>query len=322
MASKSSIEWTDATWTPIRARVRADAAAIAASKGYTSLVQIAERMAGHVGPHCEHASRGCDNCYSETANARCLPHNGTGLPFDRRSRDLVDAIIDEKILEQPLRWREPREIFVCSQTDLFGEWVPDELIDRVIWTMANCPEHTFQVLTKRAERMAAYMNSRFDLCGDAAPWPLPNVHLGVSVEDQAAADARIPHLLRTPAAVRFVSAEPLLGQVDLRKYLPRRLGLSEIPGSALNDGATEMQQRGIGWVIIGGESGPDARPCDIAHVRDLLRQCREAGVPAFVKQLGALVFTPLFYLKLRDKKGGVMAEWPADLRVREKPEAR
>ena len=123
MAAKSTIEWTDASWTPIRARVKQDAAAIAEAKGYTSLVQIAEKMAGHVGPHCERISPGCENCYSCTNNARGLTHNGTRLPFDRRARDLVDIVLDDHILTQPLSWRKPRKIFVCSQTDLWGSWV-------------------------------------------------------------------------------------------------------------------------------------------------------------------------------------------------------
>src|ERR1700730_8515768 len=111
MGLKTSISWTDSTWSPLRARVKADAAQIARDKGYTSLIQIAEKMAGHIGPHCEHVSEGCGRCYSGTNNGRCLPNNGTGLPFDRRSRDLVDIFLDEKILLQPLKWRKPRKIF-------------------------------------------------------------------------------------------------------------------------------------------------------------------------------------------------------------------
>src|SRR3990172_6659840 len=127
MAESSPIEWTDATWTPVRAQVKMDAYDIARAHGYTSLVDIAAKMAGHVGPHCERVSDACRNCYSETNNSRCLPNNGTGLPFDRRSRDLVDLFLDERILTHPLRWREPRRVFVCSQTDLFGEGVPGEV---------------------------------------------------------------------------------------------------------------------------------------------------------------------------------------------------
>src|SRR5271167_829951 len=118
MGQTTHIQWCDATWSPLRVKVKADAAAIAKAKGYTSLVNIAAKMAGHVGPHCEHVSHGCDNCYAETNNGRCLPANGTGLPYDRRSRDLVEAFVDKKIMEQPLRWRAPKKIFVMNQSDL------------------------------------------------------------------------------------------------------------------------------------------------------------------------------------------------------------
>src|SRR6185437_2404782 len=126
VGTRTGIEWTDSTWSPIRVRVRADAAEIARAKGYTSLVAIAEKMAGHVGTHCEHVSPGCEHCYAETNSHRCLPGNGTGLPYARRSRDLVEAFVDEKILLQPLQWKpametkRPRLIFVENQSDLFG----------------------------------------------------------------------------------------------------------------------------------------------------------------------------------------------------------
>src|ERR1035438_9884259 len=159
MAANPPIEGTESTWTPIRARVRADAKEIALAKGYTSLLPVIQP--GRVGPHCQKVSPGCARCYSETNNERCLTHNGTGLPFDRRSRDLVEMFVDEKILMQPLHWKKPRRVFVCSQTDLFAEFVTDEMIDRVFAVMGLCPQHTFQVLTKRAERMIEYMTTRF-----------------------------------------------------------------------------------------------------------------------------------------------------------------
>ena len=118
MSAKTGIEWTDATWSPLRARVKPDAAEIARAKGYRSLVQIAEKMVGRAGPHCEHKSDGCNHCYSGTNNGRCLPSNGTGLPFDRRSRDLIETFVDENILLQPLKWAAPRKIFVENQSDL------------------------------------------------------------------------------------------------------------------------------------------------------------------------------------------------------------
>lgn len=344
MAAKSHIQWTDATWTPVRARVKADAAQIARDRGYTSLVQILEARKpngelrsppGKVGPHCEHVSAGCENCYSETNNGRCLPANGTGLPFDRRSRDLVDIFLDEKILVQPLHWRAPRRVFVCSQTDLFGEFVTAADILAVFQMMGKCPAHTFQVLTKRSARMLALLKDRHwrNLGGGyhVALIPgesretdsafLPNVHLGVSVEDQPTADERSAHLRATPAAVRFISQEPQLSAIDWK------------PGML----------DGIHWVIIGGESGPRARPFDIALARKTIAQCRAAKVAVFVKQLGARPFAdheplpswpisvelksvPLIpcdglrdWPQLKDRKGGSMEEWPADLRVREEP---
>src|SRR6185369_5285331 len=170
----------------------------------------------------------CTLCYAETNNSRCLPANGTGLPFDRRSRDLIDPIIDEKILLQPLKWRTPKRIFVCSQTDLFGDWFTDDMIMRVFGVMRLAHWHKFQVLTKRPERMfRLFGDSLRHFCVEvlnigtgsvrSACWigPLHNVWLGVTAGTQKSADERIPWLLKTPAAVRFVSAEPLLEEIDL-----------------------------------------------------------------------------------------------------------
>lgn len=339
MGASTAISWSDSTWTPLRARVKQDAAAIAEQKGYGSLVQIAKDMAGRVGPHCEKASAGCQNCYSETNNARCLPRNGTGLPFDRRSRDLVDIHLDEKILLQPLRWKKGRRIFVCSQTDLFGEFVPDELIDRVFAVMALCPQHTFQVLTKRADRMAAYLAERWIVPGSVCEWdgalaqvhksivamlptlparllnaissrldakypdsegegflrrwPLPNVWLGVSVEDQRRADERIPHLLRTPAGVRFLSCEPLLEDLRLWKlasldYHQNTIGYETYPLSGMQAMPDcDWPHPKIDWVIVGAESGPGARPCSEDWIRSLRDQCQTAGTAFFYKQWAA-----------------------------------
>lgn len=311
MGASTAISWSDSTWTPLRARVKQDAAAIAEQKGYGSLVQIAKDMAGRVGPHCEKASAGCQNCYSETNNARCLPRNGTGLPFDRRSRDLVDIHLDEKILLQPLRWKKGRRIFVCSQTDLFGEFVPDELIDRVFAAMALCPQHTFQVLTKRPDRMerwAADAEVRIQNIVDEsetwddspipdeemAPlireWPLPNVWLGVSCDDQRRADERIPHLLRTPAAVRFLSCEPLLEDLRLWKlcsldFHDNTIGYETYPLSGMQAMPDcDWPHPKIDWVIVGAESGPGARPCSEDWIRSLRDQCQTAGTAFFYKQ--------------------------------------
>lgn len=213
MSDGTAIQWTDATWNPVRAK-------------YSTTDDVGQVL--KTGWHCERVSPGCQHCYAERINEKRF---GTGLPYNRKSRDLVDIYLDEKALAQPLRWRRPRKVFVCSMTDLFGEWVPDEMIDRVFAVMALSPQHTFQLLTKRPARMRRYLSnddrmyvlrSMIEELTEGytkCRWPLPNVWLGVSVEDQQRADERIPELLATPAAVRFVSCEPLLGPVDIRPYL-------------------------------------------------------------------------------------------------------
>jgi protein gp37 len=306
MGDGTTIEWTEASWTPIRARLLANPA--------------------RVGWHCEHASPGCVNCYSETFNRDRL---GTRLPFKPGHRKDVEIFVDEKMLTQPLRWRRARQIFVCSMTDLFGEFVTDEMIDRVFAVMALAPQHTFQVLTKRSARMRDYVGAirehyrarPYDLYRhfgsptwpgltadqvngiDSVEWPLPNVWLGVSVEDQQRADERIPDLLATPAAIRWLSCEPLLGPVDLN-HVKTFEGPIEGGGyeaaweSALNgkrfsdwggpdgnggdvDGCSKLD-----WIVAGGESGPGARPMHPDWARSLRDQCQAAGVPFFFKQHG------------------------------------
>lgn len=211
-------------------------------------------------------------------------------------------------LDAPLRWRKPARIFVNSMSDLFHEAVPDEFIDRVFAVMALAPQHTFLVLTKRPERMRGYMDklSRYPEghCWEGAlrgfrvfgpdfktvDLPLRNVHLGVSVEDQATVDQRIPILLQTPAAVRWVSYEPALAGVDFTDIVVGRGSGSEHHINALSmegdNVADDEEYSGacIDWVVVGGESGPKARPCDVAWIRSAVEQCRAAGVPVFVKQ--------------------------------------
>lgn len=298
-----------------------------------------------LGWHCERVSAGCVNCYAERINQQRF---GTGLPYNRVSRDRVEVVLDTRTLLLPLRWRKPRRIFVCSMTDLFGEWVPDAFIDRVFAVASLCPQHTFLVLTKRTERMRAYLtnddrmyvlrSSIEEWCTEDTPgplpWPIPNVWLGASVEDQAAADRRIPELLATPAAVRFLSCEPLLEEVfiedfefcgagygvfpggDPRLFDPdeevctvaevenwkaacvewdRGAGVDRGPGCAtMGDGSVwtgggfglggYTRRSGLHWVVVGGESGPGRRPCEVEWIADIVRQCDQAEVPVFVKQ--------------------------------------
>lgn len=239
MGDKSKIEWTEATWNPI------------------------------VG--CSVVSPGCTNCYAmRVAGQRLDGHSAVphykGTTQKSKAGPVWTgkvALAPEKTMTAPLRWRRPRKIFVNSMGDLFHENIPDEWIDRVFGIMAMSPQHTFQVLTKRAERMREWASGVPD-----ARWPLPNVWLGVSAEDQQRADERIPCLRATPAAIRFLSIEPLLGPISLDLT-----GLNQV-------------YRPIHWVIAGGESGPGARPMHPDWPRGIRDQCEAAGVPFFFKQWG------------------------------------
>jgi protein gp37 len=308
MSENSKISWTDATWNPLRG--------------------------------CTRVSEGCRNCYAERIAARFSERpkdyegafqtqasfEGIAIMTPSGPRWTGKVKLVESVLDAPLHWRKPRKVFVNSMSDLFHESVPDEWIDRVFAVMALCPQHTFQVLTKRPERMNQWCSKQRwvaeGFSEESEERYLENVWLGVSVENQATADARIPHLLRTPAALRFVSYEPALGPVDLYKYLPT-LEIERESG---------MWRDLIRWVIVGGESGPGARPCDIAWIRTIRDQCKAATTPYFVKQLGAKPYNGtskhmglhsssgdgrLYHLK--DRKGGDMSEWPEDLRVQEFP---
>jgi len=344
MSQGSAIEWTEATWNPV------------------------------VG--CTRVSSGCDRCYASRMSYRLETMGRAeykGLTVinakgDRHFNGVVRCLRER--LEDPLHWKKPRRIFVNSMSDLFHKDVPFEFIDRVFAVMALCPQHTFQILTKRPERMAEYLASlnldaddgniagtdggmrlgsaagqfldgdwihrqgrRFrpaiehfisdthdDGGGDEdfeyrpAPvyWPFSNVWLGTSIEEQATADERIPHLLRCPAAVRFLSVEPLLGDIELAIPLgcrgcnhPGNVCLRELCHACGGTG----REPSLDWVIVGGESGPGARPMHPDWARSVRDQCQAAGVPFFFKQ-------------------GSQANWknfkdfdsfPDDLKIREYP---
>ena len=323
MADKSSIEWTDATWNPVRG---------------CSMAKGSE-------------TGGCLNCYAARMAARNLPEMKsptTGKPFarimDSGPRWTGEVELIEKALDIPLHWKRPRRVFVNSMSDLFHERLSFSAIDQIFTVMVAAPQHTYQILTKRPERMSEYFSSGQHDHGHGprrADYHLgQSIWLGVSVENQATADARIPLLLKTPADKRFVSYEPALGPVDFASWL-----LPRYP-----DARPEMREQyakkwkalhpSIDWIIIGGESGPGARPFNIEWARKTLLQCVSRAA-CYVKQLGAHPYgvrhNPEFRVwphskeffrdnshvstALSDKKGGRIEEWPEDLRVREYPEA-
>jgi protein gp37 len=266
--TKTKIEWTDEVWNPVTG--------------------------------CTKVSPGCDNCYAERLTER---FHGPG--------SFAEVKLHEDKLDAPLRWRRPRMVFVNSMSDLFHDSIPNGFIAAVFAVMAGSPSHTFQVLTKRHGRMRSlfasevfhdlmvgaarkmYYEMKLPLPGDMSwVWPLPNVWLGVSVEDQKRADLRIPALLATPAAVRFLSCEPLLGPVDLSRYVSGDCPecgqdiTTEACGTVHADMACDPTATGLQWVIAGGESGPGARPMHPGWAQTLRDQCQAAGVPYFFKQWG------------------------------------
>lgn len=289
----TNIEWTDTTWNPIRG--------------------------------CSRVSEGCQNCYAERMAAR---FSGVGQPYEGLTRQTPRGprwtgdvrFVDDRLYE-PTRWRKSVKVFVNSMSDLFHKRVSPEDIARIFAVMAECPKHVFQVLTKRPEQAKAFFDwaqksdpgcppamnvlwaalqieshqsGEFDgwlhrnAAYDLDVWPLPNVWLGVSAENQACFDARVPILLECPAAVRWVSLEPLLGPIDLSAHI-----------------------HGLDWVVVGGESGPGARPCDVEWIEGIVAQCQRAQVPVFVKQLCARAWNHKDF-----------DSFPEVIRVREWPKAK
>jgi protein gp37 len=239
---------------------------------------------------CTKVSAGCKNCYAERLAPRVFAGQMIRDDYQEivpalppRPRRFTDVLCHPERLDAPLHWRKPRRIFVNSMSDLFHEGVPDSFLDDVFAVMGCCeaPDmrvHTFQVLTKRPGRVLRYAKSRADR---AMIFALPNLWLGVSVEDQSTADERIPLLLRTPAAVRFVSYEPALGPVNFNPWLPLHRSPFTIDGLPL-----------INWIIAGGESGPHARPSHPDWFRSARDQCAAADVAYFFKQWGEYAPVP------------------------------
>ena len=269
----TQIQWTDETWNPTTG--------------------------------CTRVSEGCRHCYIERTPA-----------FRMAGRKFVNGttgvLLHPDRLDAPLHWKKPRRVFVNSLSDLFHEDIPNEFIEQVFGIMGSCQRHTFQVLTKRPASMMEFMKEAPLWWQDTPPivyhetgYPPKNVWLGVSCEDQATYKSRVLSLALTPAAVRFISFEPLLEDIG-------DLMLDGVFGGAYQ------------WAIIGGESGPHARPCDLAWIRSIKDQCQAARVPVFVKQLGRVPFVihktgNKNWIGLQDKKGGDISEFPMELRVREYP---
>lgn len=253
MSDHSKIEWTDATWST--------------SHG------------------CDKCDETCKICYAErfAERFRGVPGNAFEQGFDFR--------LVPKNMELPLHWKKPRRIFANSMSDTFHKEAPDVYIIRMAEVMAEADWHTYQVLTKRSQRMRDLLNSKLKFAAH-----LPHIWWGVSCGNRKNGIPRIAHLQATDVAVRFLSLEPIiedLGQLDLH---------------------------GIKWAIVGGESGPGSRPFEVNWARDLIQQCRHQGVKVFVKQVG---FHPVDngspFKILGNNKGGDMADWPKDIRVREMP---
>lgn len=335
--SDTSIEWADKTWNCLRG--------------------------------CSLTSDGCRNCYAMRQAHRFSgpggPYEGltvltaTGPKWSGEVREVPGK------LGEPMGWRKPSRIFVNSMSDVFHDDVSDGFIDRMFGVMMLCPQHIFQILTKRPERMFQYMNEpgraaavmaaaareAFDqdtlvarhgkmpktaeyhweapdelahIQVKGGTWPPPNVWLGTSVENQKTADIRVPLLVQTMAAVRWLSVEPMLGPVNL--------GLLGTCPKTWGVGYCLLADR-IHWVVCGGESGPGARSFDVHWADNLMRECRSTRVAFFMKQVGSRPIrsdlhvpvdgkqpsTREIRIRMNDRKGGDMSEWPKDLRVREYP---
>lgn len=276
--SPSKIEWTEETWNPTTG--------------------------------CSKVSPGCAHCYAETLTARYAGRPGWPAEFKpwTPANAAENVILHPERLDAPLRWKTPRMVFVDSMSDLFHEQIPDNFVFDVFCIMEQARQHIFQVLTKRPERMRDLV-TRFCRANlqqaDGNYWVLPNMWLGCTVENQRWADERIPILLDTPAAVRFISAEPLLGPVSL--IHDTEVGILSWLKTYSQDAGDHFDSPGLDWVIIGGESGPKHRPFDAEWARRLVAECDICNVACFVKQLGGA------------RPGNKLEDLPEDLRVRQWP---
>lgn len=345
---ETSIQWTDRSVNPILAR---------------------NKLTGAVGHYCRKIAPECANCYASDWQPRFkMPKFQDQVKMIRD--DSIEIYFEEKRLLEVLKRRKPTKWFWCDMTDMFGDWVPDEWLDKIFAAMAMTPRHTHQILTKRPAEMKDYLSDpelpvrisdlidsewRDNRRGEPiVSFPLPNVWLGVSAGTQKTADEYIPILLQTPAAVRWISAEPLLEHVDLSRWMNRTQGYDEqdpvymcnkcgVTGwggyfthpiadtgdydAGCDCGAGEENIIDIGsidWVIVGGESHRSrkrARPFVLGHGKDIVRGCKEAGVSVFMKQAGSNPTNregiPCPHIK--HPKGADMSEWPEELRIREFP---
>ena len=341
MGTETGIAWTDSTWNPLRG--------------------------------CSRVSAGCENCYAEAMAGR---FSGHGMPYEGLVRKTAkgmrwtgDVRLILEHLNDPLRWTRPRRVFVNSMSDLFHQNVPFEWIAAIFAVMAGSQDHVFQVLTKRPERMLEFfrwvaLDGEATMCmrrslralspcagkewdtalrciqGCSDAWPLPNVWMGVSAATQETFNERVPLLLQCPAAVRWVSLEPLVEDVKFTVHT-NTVHLNALTGRMVDgDGDVGEASASLDWVVVGGESGPRARMFDIVWARNIAAACAEAETPCFIKQLGSNPLRHDVYdmtddeyrqvdaagwcvgdpmPRLRHSKGGDPSEWPEDLRCREYP---
>lgn len=266
------IRWTNRTWNPIRG--------------------------------CWPVSPGCLNCYAMGVAARFSGLDPKGKPLAYYGlakmtpggpRWTDEIMVVEKHMKDPLKWKEPVRIFVNSMSDLFHEKLPFHVIDDIFDVMVQADWHTYQILTKRADRMLEYFLST----SNRTEYLEKNrkIWMGVSIEnDDPKVISRLDALVQIPAGVRMVSAEPLLSPIDFRPWLKKGYGIQ--------------------WMVVGGESGGNARPMELQWAIDIRRHCQEAGVACFMKQKGSVLARAL---GCKDQKGGDMAEWPEEIQVQEYP---